>query len=88
MKSFFNKTFVHLTNFIYFFNFNSLVTFSLQQIFNQFGAEFIRLLPFKSGVYFNLELQENLLRYSYASVKRAVLVEVNTISSLFTSSIF
>lgn len=88
MKSFFNKTFTHLTNFVYFFNFNSLIAVSLQQIFNQFGAEFIRLLPLKSSVYFNLELRENLLRHSYMSVKALVLTDGNTVSSLLAENTF
>lgn len=88
MKSVFNKTFTHLTTFIYFFNFNSLLAFSLQQIFNQFGVEFIRLLPLKSVMHFNLKLRENLLRYSYVSIKRFELTKQNSVSLLLVDSAF
>lgn len=38
MRMLFNKTYNHLTNFIHFFNFNSLLSFSLKAVFNQTGT--------------------------------------------------
>jgi len=38
MRTLFNKTYNHLINFIHFFNFNSLLSFSLKAVFNHIGT--------------------------------------------------
>jgi len=44
IRLFFNKTYYHLTNFIHFYNFNFLIGFTFQAIFNRFGSGFLRAL--------------------------------------------